>query len=262
MKYNIHYSCLSHVGLCRTVNQDNLICQGEYIPSDRDQSEVYRREGVASSGSNSLFGIFDGLGGEEQGEVASLLAAKAALDIPPYTNSPMLWLEHYCKQANENICRYMQENGVRSMGTTAAMLLFSHKEVNLCNIGDSKIFCFSEGQLREISESHVAAAPYGVKPPLLQNLGIRPTEFQIRPYFARGSYHDRDMFLLCSDGLTDMLSVQEIEEVLNQTAFPEMMDTLLEKALEHGGTDNITMILCQINQEKGRWAHLLSRRRG
>ena len=73
------------------------------------------------------------------------------------------------------------------MGTTAAILAFTGNGVTLCNIGDSKIFRFCDGELEQISKDHVTVAAYGVKPPLSQNLGISPTELIIDPYLAQGA---------------------------------------------------------------------------
>ena len=137
------------------------------------------------------------------------------------------------------------------MGTTAAMLVFAEKEVVLCNIGDSKIFRLCDGTLEQISKDHVAVSAFGVKPPLSQNLGIPPNELVIDPYLARGPYNDGDIYLICSDGLTDMVSVDEITEVLVSKPIEEAITLLLDKALANGGKDNTTIILCKIERQSG-----------
>ena len=105
---------------------------------------------------------------------------------------------------------------------------------------------------------HVAVAAFGVKPPLSQNLGIPPSELVIDPYFARGSYYDGDVYLICSDGLTDMVSINEITEVLVSKPVKEAITQLLDKALANGGKDNTTIILCKIERQS-RW--LFNRKR-
>ena len=137
------------------------------------------------------------------------------------------------------------------MGTTAAMLVFADKEIALCNIGDSKIFRLYDGSLEQISKDHVGVSAFGVKPPLSQNLGIPPSELVIAPYFARGAYNDGDVYLICSDGLTDMVSVEEITEVLVSKPIEEAITLLLDKALANGGKDNTTIILCKIERQSG-----------
>lgn len=261
MKYTIQYMCLTHPGLCRGMNQDNVIFGRQYLPLPGAGSlPEFPVTGETAGDVPILFGVFDGMGGEACGEIASYLAARTAADSP-LTGPPLEELEGLCAAANDAICAYSDSHGVGSMGTTAALLLFSGAGVSLCNIGDSKIFLYSGGQLKQISQDHISAGPFGRKPPLSQNLGIPPTELLIRPYYARGEYHDGDLYLLCSDGLTDMVPTEEISGILTRTPFPDLADTLLQRALDEGGKDNITLILCRIQREKTRFKDFLFRKR-
>ena len=156
----------------------------------------------------------------------------------------------FCRSANERICDYAAETGASAMGTTAAMLVCAENEIILCNIGDSKVFRLSGKKLEQISKDHCAAAAYGSKSPLSQNLGIPVSDMIIEPYVAKGRYQIGDRYLICSDGLTDMVSLEEIRSVLVRTEFDKSIDRLLELALEHGGMDNITMILCKVERKK------------
>lgn len=249
MRHSILYSCISHVGNIRKINQDNFICGGRYMePNDGDMK--FPLCGTESSKGSSVFGIFDGMGGEERGEMASYIAAKdaAVLEIG---KDAVAALSQFCQRANTDICDYANRNEISSMGTTAAMLAFTDSGITLCNIGDSKIFRFCDGVLEQISKDHVSVAAFGVKPPLSQNLGIPPTELIIDPYLAQGAYNDGDIYLICSDGLTDMVPTEEIVGILTSRPVEEACTGLLEKALSHGGRDNITMILCRIERESG-----------
>ena len=134
--------------------------------------------------------------------------------------------------------------------------MFLQRTRYLCNIGDSKAFHFDGEKLEQISVDHCAATFYGEKPPLSQNLGIPPAEMMIEPHYARGYYHAGDIYLLCSDGLTDMVSIEEIAKILTETAAGGNTDVsnaaekLLQKALDNGGRDNITIILCRVKKRK------------
>lgn len=247
MSYNILYSCVSHVGKVRHINQDNIICDGCYMGTN-DKSIEIPLCGSKSSKTPSVFGIFDGMGGEELGEVASYIAAQNASALK-IGKDAIAALSQFCNKTNTDIYQYANENGISAMGTTAAMLAFTDKGVTLCNIGDSRIFRFCDGVLEQISKDHVAVAAFGVKPPLSQNLGIPPTELIIDPYFAKGLYNDGDIYLLCSDGLTDMVSADEIVKILASKPIEEACTELLEKALANGGKDNTTIILCKIQYE-------------
>lgn len=240
---------MSHIGNCRFMNQDNFICSQKYMDSDTCDISMSLK-GTVSNKEASLFGVFDGMGGEEKGEVAAFLAAKTASEIS-IGKHPKCDLSAYCRKANAVICQYSKEHEISSMGTTAALLLFTKADIYLCNIGDSKIFCFASNNLEQISQDHIMPSAFGVKPPLSQNLGIPEAEMLIEPYIARGMYNNNDMYLICSDGLTDMLNVNEIEQILKTTTFDQVIDTLLKQALVRGGKDNITILLCKIERVRG-----------
>lgn len=244
MNYNIHFSCISHIGRCRSINQDNFICDGQYM-GIKNNNIKFPITGCVPAQSSTIFGIFDGIGGQECGEIASFIAAKKASRIM-IGKDAIADISQYCLDANEEICSYAKNKSISAMGTTAAMLVFTNKEIVLCNIGDSKIFCFSEGMLEQISHDHVAISSYGMKPPLLQNLGIPQTELLIEPYIAHGRYRKGDIYLLCSDGLTDMLKYDELTDILSNITFHEIAFELLMKALANGGRDNISVIVCKI----------------
>lgn len=249
MRYNIHFACTSHIGKVRSINQDNLICDGKYIDPQGEPVQ-FPLCGAIPCAQQPVFGIFDGMGGEECGEVASLIAARNAAGFTPGKNAVEA-LSQFCSRANREICRYADDHGVSSMGTTAAMLAFTHKAVVLCNIGDSKIFRLRQGKIEQISTDHLAFAAYGVKPPLSQNLGIPETEMLIDPYFAQGQYHPGDIYLICSDGLTDMVATQDICEILEEHPIQDAVTLLLDRALAAGGRDNTTIILCQLRRSAG-----------
>lgn len=248
MNFKIYFSCISHRGNCRSINQDNFICNGRYMENPSDEIE-FPLAGYVSSEIASIFGVFDGLGGEECGETASLIAAKNASSIT-VRKDVIANILQYCRDVNELICKYASENSISAMGTTAALLVFTKREIGLCNIGDSKIFRLAYGQMEQISVDHIAVAAHGIKPPLSQNLGIDPSEMVIDPYVARGQYNQGDIYLICSDGLTDMVSHEDITKILVETSYDEAAKKLLDAALKNGGKDNITIILCKIEREK------------
>lgn len=250
MYYRISYSCVSHIGKIRKINQDNIICDRCFMEVT-DANIPFHLSGTRLSKSFSLFGIFDGMGGEECGEMASYIAAKNASTLE-IGKDVVLDLSQFCEKTNTDICTYAKMNNVSAMGTTAAILAFTRKGVTLCNIGDSKIFRFFDGILEQISRDHIAVSAYRAKPPLSQNLGIPPSELIIDPYLARGGYNDGDIYLICSDGLTDMVTTEEITQILSSKSITDAIDELLDKALTYGGRDNISIILCKV-EHKPKW---------
>ena len=242
MAFQISYACVSHVGRRRKTNQDNFVCDGFYMQPDDEKRSVFRAGTVCAH--RALFGVFDGMGGEERGEAASWIAASRAagadLALPPQAA-----LERICTRANLDICAFAARSGLAACGTTAAMLLFAGGSATLCNLGDSKIFRLAGRQAVQLSVDHVTCAPYGHKPPLLQYLGIRPDEMHLRPSFLSRPCRAGDRYLICSDGLSDMLPPDEIGRAA-QGPPDQAAQALLSQALERGGRDNITLILLEV----------------
>lgn len=248
MKYKIRYYCSSDIGRCRKMNQDNFVCEGRYMDAS-NAAFTFPLSGTLYPDRPSMTGVFDGLGGEEKGEVASYIAARTAAETV-IGEDPLSDLLEFCQTANTRILSYASHNDISSMGTTAAVLVFAKAGISLCNIGDSKIFRFAEGNLSQISTDHYCITAPGVKPQLSQNLGIPADEMTIDPYVAKGDYNEGDIYLLCSDGLTDMIRPEQIASILQTTEFDNCINVLMSTALENGGRDNITIILCKLEQDK------------
>lgn len=243
----IHYFYTSNIGRCRKTNQDNFFCNGVSMPAENHGTDGIIAGNVRPS-EKPVFAVFDGMGGEECGEMAAFLATD---EMKKYEFSKGMEQDFFsfCSNANRRICEYTVENRISSMGTTAAILRFTKDESGICNIGDSKIYLFTGGTLTQLSYDHVGIAVYGRKPPLTQNLGIPEDEMLIDPYVAIGDYKTGDVYLLCSDGLTDMVTVSRIEEILTQHKGREAADLLLSEALENGGKDNVTFLLVYVNKK-------------
>jgi len=269
VRYFIEYVVLCDKGKIRVNNQDNFWCAGDYLECENNGldtpiSGTYKElttgkkpndlsEGGKSVKENRpMFAIFDGMGGESCGEMASYLAAKA-FDSSYYNNSEKhmeQFLSDVCEVMNSCICSYSDNNFISHMGTTAAILAFDEKDVFICNLGDSKIFRFSSRKLTQITHDHVITAPYKAKSALTQCLGIPKSEFIIEPYIAKGNFASGDRYLICSDGLTDMLTEGDISSILSKKKNTlDCASTLMDTALSKGGVDNITVILCDIHKE-------------
>ena len=254
MTYHINYAYTCHAGKVRQNNEDNFWCCGEILPAKNDGVEGIRT-GVCLRESFPVMAVFDGMGGESQGEMAAYLACK---ELGKFYQSyrknlkkqPEQFLEDACMAMNEAVCRYGQENRIRAMGTTVAMITFGKKNLYICNLGDSRIYEIEAGKLKQISRDHVLGGFHYGKAPLTQFLGVPEEEMRLEPATAVFDYQDKKRYLLCSDGVTDMLSDAEIEEILGkdqqvQAAAAELLDRILEK----GARDNTTMILCEVEKD-------------
>lgn len=239
----IAFSAASHIGIVRGINQDNLLCCGRYIETQDKMPFTY--SGRASSRGFALFGVFDGVGGGEYGEIASRLAAEMAAKSE-FQSDFLAFFSKYCHSANVEICRISVEKRVSFMGTTVALLAFSNRQVAWCNIGDSKIFCFKDGALKQLSCDHLGIAPVGRKSPLSQYLGVDPHEMIIEPNIGSRRIDSRELYLLCTDGLTDVMTRETLCQVIENEPFEGLSEKLVDLALNRGAKDNITVILCKI----------------
>jgi len=262
MSYNIEYTVLCNKGKLRANNQDNFWCMGAFLPSTND-GLTESVAGTTNTKNLPAFAIFDGMGGEQQGEVAAYIAASNFDTF--YMESPKNDIKQFmldaCAKANTEICAHADKEKLRSTGTTAAILMFGAKEIFICNVGDSRIYHFCDNKLFQISHDHTTTDTLDNIPALTQSLGIPETEYTITPYVAKGVYNKRDIYMLCSDGLTDMVTDSDIEKIIAKNpSITNSGEELLKKALDAGGHDNITIILCEIQRQKPDILSILRRR--
>lgn len=241
-------------GHVRPNNEDNFYLNGNY-KADPDALTLQAREQC----SRGTFAVFDGMGGTDCGELASLYAAKALLSLEDGTVHEHM--EEFILTANENICNWRRENGDASCGTTMAVLSLWEGRAVCCNMGDSRIYLWRDGELLQLSEEHTLAAlmvKMGLyrdeseaeireRHTLTRYLGAYAEEGTLSPYCGEPfDVQEDDVFLLCSDGLTDMLTDEDIGGILQQGGSAEELATALQnKALEQGGRDNITIGIVQ-----------------
>ena len=242
MAYYISFSGVSHVGLHRKENQDNFVCNGIVVDKGIISSPIICGETKVHRG--AVFGVFDGMGGVQCGEETSKIAAQNASGIC-VKNGVINGMQTYCSKTEKDVCAYRAERGLSNTGTTAAALIFTPEKIGLCNIGDSKIYRISRNKIEQISADHSVFAPSG-KRYLTQNFGMSGSSVRLAPYFAQGNYQKNDQYLICSDGLTDMLSAGDILKILRKKQLDDAVSDLLDAALDRGGKDNITIILCKV----------------
>lgn len=228
----ILYYAISDCGKERKENQDRLI-----VPAEDAISEIHEIEEVPA-----IFAVFDGMGGEEYGGDAAQIAVDTVKRVTDYNNCDLKRLNHII---NNVLCQYMKENNIDRMGTTSAFLKFKEEAAFACNVGDSSTFRFSEGRVYRLTESHSMAV--GSKRVLTQHLGIPQEEMILEPYGCRCALKKGDVFLLCTDGLTDMVDEKRIFEIIAKNEFEAIGDKLVNEALANGGKDNVTVILCKID---------------
>lgn len=209
-----------------------------------------------------LFIVADGMGGHAAGEVASQIAVETVSRSLQTTDQNNL--QELLRQAVEEANRAVEEaaknnQALDGMGTTLSIILLHQQQGYLAHVGDSRIYRFHNQKLEQLSDDHSLVGEQlrqGVLTPeqaktsnlgniLLQAIGMTsPLEICQKNF----SLNRGDQFLLCSDGLTDMVSDTDIEELLQQPDSLEIRcNALIEAAIAAGGKDNITVVLLQID---------------
>ncbi len=247
MEYLINGACKSVLGKVRKNNEDNFCFNLENLNEENNGSEILTSE--FTNKENKVFGIFDGMGGEEKGERASYIASKILAEYSKeHIGEEINWNE-FVQLANERICEEMY--GKDRMGTTMVGIQFCKNYFNISNLGDSRIYILKDDNIEQISVDHNEARLQeklnintGSKARLTQYLGIKKEEMIIQPYIMQFQYENINKIMLCSDGITDMLSDEDIKEILNGKFNPkEIVEILIDKAMENGGIDNTTVMV-------------------
>lgn len=258
MTYEIEYAYTSHVGKIRANNEDNFWCCGESLPAQNfGTSGIFA--GNTSQKTLPVLAVFDGMGGESCGEIAAETAVREfgrfyGENKEKLKKSPEEFLEDICDSMNRQVVRYGEENRIGSMGTTTAFVAFSRDGVYVGNLGDSRVYCSEKDRLQQISVDHVIGRSFLGKPPLTQYLGITEEGMVLEPCITKHLYVVGDRYLLCSDGMTDMLSDGEIADILTrEISLEETVSVFLDRVLEKGGRDNVTIILCEIKETEKRF---------
>jgi protein phosphatase len=255
MTYQINYAYTCHTGRVRPNNEDNFWCCGSQMPVEHQGMQTIFT-GSISRFDSPVFAVFDGMGGESCGEIASGIAAEECgrqyeKNKKKIKKDPEDFIRNAVSAMNTAVCRYEEENKIHSMGTTMAMAVFGNRAIHLCNLGDSRIYYLHNGQIHQLSTDHVMGGNLFGKAPLTQYLGIPETAMALEVLPVENDYCGADRYLLCTDGMTDMLTDAEIAGILTrESAVEETVQILLEESLQKGGRDNVTIILCEVREQE------------
>ena len=252
MNFTIQAACGCNTGKIRTSNQDNFFFDGKCLEKDNNglKNPAFLEQPIKNG---FCLAVFDGMGGEQFGECASYAAARqmqtTQRSLADFFIPEKVYLQRLASELDKTVGRLQQEMQTDHIGSTFVSLYFSGRKVYVCNIGDSRAYRLRDGEFLQLSVDHVEKRPgkENKKSPLTQYLGFGSDEMIVDPYIAKGEIKKGDMYLLCSDGLTDMLTNFEITDILLNYDDPELcVNALIEAALEHGGRDNITAIVCKL----------------
>jgi protein phosphatase len=218
-----------------------------------------------------LFVVADGMGGHASGEVASAIAVETVADVllaevdPDETRLEISTetdedriherLRYTMNQASLRIRRAAMDDPAHTgMGTTLVALLIEDEHAHLGHVGDSRAYLLRDGRIKRLTRDHTVVqqeidagrltpelariVPH--KNILTQSVGYHGP---VEPDTITCRVQPGDVFLLCSDGLTDPLDDQQLQELMAGVPVDDLAELLVQKAIEHGTEDNVTVVL-------------------
>jgi serine/threonine protein phosphatase PrpC len=211
-----------------------------------------------------FFAVADGMGGAKAGEVASAMATAGFEDERDSDEPAEVQLARILREANRRIYDLaVTDESHRGMGTTLTAAKVSGDEVSLGHVGDSRAYRMRDGELEQLTKDHSlvaelersgqitaeAAEHHPQRSIITRALGPEP-DVEVDTYTLAG--RDGDLFLLCSDGLTSMISDEEVASILRSAeSLDGAADALVRAANQSGGKDNITVVLFRIGVADG-----------
>lgn len=208
--------------------------------------------------------VCDGMGGAKGGREASQGACNVIENFfqeqyaqcgagqeEPFLKKALLYANRFVFQ------KAAHEEALAGMGTTAVCALVRSGNVYLCHAGDSRAYLIRDGKLTQLTHDHSyvqelvdcgtiteeEAEHHPQKNIITKALGV---DYRLEPEFTAAKLKQEDRLLLCTDGLTNMVPVEEMEKLLAQGTFYDLPDRLIEAANAHGGSDNITALLLAV----------------
>ena len=256
--FRVESSAITFIGLVRKSNEDNYYVNGKHKSNFGVEVEGYSEDTERGA---YLYAVCDGMGGENFGELASMIAVMV---LKKYQDTDLRkTLKTYIDTANNLICKEMKKNNGARIGTTLALLYLYENKVFSCNIGDSRTYLLRDDDLYLLSEDHTEAqrlvnigairqedaGAHKFRNKLTQHLGIFPEEMLIVPYISEEiELYQGDILMICSDGLTDMVNDDDIADCLAMPyiSTTEMVKMLASKTQASGGRDNATIIAIKV----------------
>lgn len=254
MAFTLNAACGSFIGMGRSNNEDNFYFNKKHLPiPNKGMKNPLKYKGTSDD--PIAFAVFDGMGGECKGEDAARISSEIFSTeykkLEELAVSGKDFMYDCCEKANAAVNQFRRDMQLSATGSTVSAIYFSQDEVVACNMGDSKIFRIRDKKMLQISEDHtdekiMSAMGIKKKPVLLQYIGIPDTEMAIEPYISKGELESEDVYVLCSDGVTDAVDVSVMYEIICNSGADEAVKQILSEVNRRNGTDNATIIVIKI----------------
>lgn len=218
---------------------------------------------------NAIFVVADGMGGHAAGEIASQITATTVEEVISVNASGMNMeelLQLAVLKANTSVYETQKlRSDCRGMGSTLTVLTFLNGHYYVAQVGDSRAYLYRNSALNQLTRDHSLVWPlfesgiltkddishHPQKNLITRSIGTQP---QVEADLQKGPALEGDVFLLCSDGLTDVLSDRDILHVLSSAdkSPQELSDLLVKAANSGGGPDNVTAVVVFLAPDKSK----------
>jgi serine/threonine protein phosphatase PrpC len=255
-RYSVHGSWLCHTGKFRQVNEDSCLVGNKFFTKSDS-----RNWPIAIASGPWIVAVSDGIGGHAGGAEASSEIVSTLAECKRVTP---LSISDALQRLNRQFCeRGQTEPKLSAMGATVAGIGCGRRGLFAFNVGDSRVYKQVGDRLAQITRDDSEAEdlvdqgllePYEGRRPgylhaLTQAVGGRDHTVKIVTHIHPLRVSSRARFLICSDGLTDMMKTSEIEEVLvPQPNSADAVSALFQAAMDAGGVDNITLAVIEIER--------------
>lgn len=258
MTVRIKFAARSEIGNVRKNNEDNLFCNG-LIMNEHDREKPFFINEMCEA--PCIFAVFDGMGGHDCGELASLTAAESLCEHAERINHGTFEdVNQFAHDVNKKLLSLIREQNIHT-GTTLALISSGTKSFTVYNLGDSRVYVLKGDTVIKVTDDHTVTAEKvraGLITPkqalndryrnvLTRCLGVNDS-FSVSPDFCGVfSFEECRRAMICSDGLTDMLTHKEIAEIMKTGEnVSEIVNALVNLALDKGGHDNVTCIVIEV----------------
>lgn len=205
-----------------------------------------------------LFAVADGMGGHEAGEIASEITVNTLAELAP-SHLDAEGLTAAVEAANYNVMKAPRQGiGRDGMGTTLTAAMLEGERLLIAQVGDSRAYLLHKGHLQQITRDHSLMADLiGAGQITPEEARVHPnrsvitraigSDIHMRPDIYELNVDAGDRILLCSDGLSSMISNNAIESIMRrQSDAQHCADELVTAALENGGADNVTVVVADV----------------
>lgn len=196
--------------------------------------------------SPAVFAVADGLGGHIAGEIASSLTIKRLTQLAPKTRINQEKIESLIAEIDENIAEHIESNPEHEgMGTTLTAIFPAGKQLVLAHVGDSRAYRFTSNQLTRLTNDHtmVQLERSLLTQALMGKRNVRADISTLKPKTG-------DRFLLCTDGLTNVVSEPDIEHAMSHQELSQVINSLISLAHSAGAPDNVSAIVIEVGDEE------------